>query len=52
MDLKDFVLGRFTGEQQTLFNQQLPHFVSGLRLLLAQGPDQAMNQLNRRTLPT
>ena len=52
MDLKDFVLGRFTDEQQTLFNQQLPHFVSGLRLLLAQGPDQAMNQLNRRNLPT
>lgn len=52
MDLKDFVLGRFTDEQQTLFNQQLPYFVSGLRLLLAQGPDQAMNKLNRRTLPT
>lgn len=50
MDIKDYVLGRFTDEQQTLFNQQLPRFTSGLRLLLAQGPDQAMNQLNRRTL--
>ena len=50
MDLKDYVLGRFTDEQQHIFNQQLPRFVSGLRLLLAHGPDQAMNQLNRRTL--
>ncbi len=50
MDLKDYVLGRFTDEQLILFSQQLPRFTSGLRLLLAQGPDQAMNQLNRRTL--
>ncbi|MEN9841880.1 MAG: hypothetical protein RL376_1680 [Verrucomicrobiota bacterium] len=52
MDLKDFVLGRFSPEQQHLFNQQLPRFLTGLRLLLAQGPAQAMNQLNRRILPT
>jgi len=50
MDIKDYVLGRFSDEQHLLFNQQLPRFTSGLRLLLAQGPDQAMNQLNRRTL--
>lgn len=52
MDIKDFVLGRFSDEQLHLFNQQLPRFLSGLRLLLTQGPDQAMNQLNRRILPT
>ncbi len=52
MDLKDYVLGRFSEEQQTSFNQQIPRFTSGLRLLLAQGPDLAMNQLNRRILPT
>ena len=51
MDIKDYVLGRFGDEQQQLFNQQIPRFISGLRLLLAQGPDQAMNQLNRRILP-
>ncbi|MCU0792766.1 MAG: aminoacyl-tRNA hydrolase [Opitutaceae bacterium] len=50
MDIKDYVLGRFTDDQQLLFNQNIPRFVSGLRLLLAQGPDKAMNQLNRRTL--
>jgi PTH1 family peptidyl-tRNA hydrolase len=52
MDLKDYVLGRFSDDQQTIFNQQLPRFLSGLRTLLTQGPDQAMNQLNRRILPT
>lgn len=52
MDIKDYVLGPFTNEQLTLFNQQLPRFTSGLRLLLTQGPAQAMNQLNRRILPT
>lgn len=52
MDLKDYVLGRFSPEQQTNFNQQLPRFTTGLRLLLEQGPDLAMNQLNRRILPT
>lgn len=51
MDIKDYVLGRFPDEQQLRFNQQIPRFTSGLRLLLAQGPEQAMNQLNRRILP-
>jgi peptidyl-tRNA hydrolase, PTH1 family len=51
MDLKDYVLGRFTDEQLTSFHHQLPRFTTGLRLLLTQGPDHAMNQLNRRTLP-
>ncbi len=48
MDLKDFVLAPFSSEQLTLFTQNIPHFTSGLRLLLEQGPDRAMNQLNRR----
>ena len=52
MDLKDYVLGRFSEDQQISFNKQIPRFTSGLRLLLAQGPDSAMNQLNRRILPT
>lgn len=48
MDLKDFVLGKFTPEQQSLVTQQLPHYLSGLELLLSRGPEAAMNQLNRR----
>ena len=49
MDLKDFVLGRFPPEEQTIFDQHLTAYVDGLDLLIEQGPDRAMNQLNRRT---
>ena len=48
MDLKDFVLGKFTPEQQTIIDQSLDHYLSGLQLLLEQGPAKAMNTLNRR----
>jgi PTH1 family peptidyl-tRNA hydrolase len=48
MDIKDFVLGKFTPVQQTVVAQQLPHYLSGLDLLLSRGPEAAMNQLNRR----
>ena len=48
MDLKDFVLGKFTPEQQTLLTQKLEHHVQGLELLLSRGVATAMNQLNRR----
>ncbi|EIP97016.1 peptidyl-tRNA hydrolase [Opitutaceae bacterium TAV1] len=50
MDLKDFVLGRFTPEQTTLLEQNLERYVSGLRLLIDEGPDRAMNILNRRAI--
>ncbi|ACB75568.1 aminoacyl-tRNA hydrolase [Opitutus terrae] len=48
MDLKDFVLGKFTPDQQSLVTQNLPSYLSGLDLLLSRGVDAAMNQLNRR----
>jgi peptidyl-tRNA hydrolase, PTH1 family len=48
MDLKDFVLGKFTPEQHTLLTQKLDHHVQGLELLLSRGIATAMNQLNRR----
>jgi PTH1 family peptidyl-tRNA hydrolase len=48
MDMADFVLGKFTPEQQIIVNQKLDHYVSGLELLLARGVEPAMNQLNRR----
>jgi peptidyl-tRNA hydrolase, PTH1 family len=47
MDLKDFVLGKFSSEESTLIDQKLTTFVDGLRLLLASGPAHAMNLLNR-----
>jgi peptidyl-tRNA hydrolase, PTH1 family len=51
MELKDFVLARFTQEQLTLIQQKTETYVQDLELLLKGGPDQAMNQLNRRDLP-
>ena len=48
MDMADFVLGKFTPEQQILVNQKLDPYVSGLELLLSRGVETAMNQLNRR----
>jgi len=48
MDMADFVLGKFTPEQQSLLNQKLDPFVTGLELLLSRGAETAMNQLNRR----
>ena len=50
IDLKDFVLGKFTLEQQTIVDQKLDHYLSGLSLLLEQGADRAMNSLNRREI--
>jgi PTH1 family peptidyl-tRNA hydrolase len=51
MDIKDFVLERFTQEQLTTIQQKTNTYVEGLELLLASGPDRAMNQLNRRDIP-
>jgi PTH1 family peptidyl-tRNA hydrolase len=51
MDIKDFVLARFTTEQLNLIQQKTDTYVQGLELLLASGPDRAMNQLNRRDTP-
>jgi PTH1 family peptidyl-tRNA hydrolase len=48
MDIKDFVLGKFTPDQQRLVAHTLPHYLSGLDLLLSRGSEAAMNQLNRR----
>lgn len=48
MDLKDFVLGKFSASQSALVTQQLPYYLSGLDLLLSRGVEAAMNQLNRR----
>ena len=48
MDLKDFVLGKFSPDQHILTTQLLDQYLSGLDLLLSRGTKAAMNQLNRR----
>jgi len=51
IDLKDFVLGRFTPEQLSLFNQSIPTYLTGLRHVIDHGAERAMNLLNRRAIP-
>jgi PTH1 family peptidyl-tRNA hydrolase len=48
MDLKDYVLGKFSKEETKLIDQKLTSFVDGFRLLINRGPAEAMNLLNRR----
>lgn len=48
MDLKDFVLGKFTTDQLTIVQQTLETNLDGLELLINHGVDKAMNQFNRR----
>jgi len=48
MDIKDFVLGKFTSDQLILIDQKITHYLQGLELLLSRGSEHAMNQLNRR----
>lgn len=48
MDIKDFVLGKFTEDEKIIIQQQLTRFVAGLRLLIESGSALAMNSLNRR----
>lgn len=48
MPLSDWVLGRFSNEEQGVIDAQLPHYLNGLRYILREGTEQAMNQLNQR----
>ncbi len=48
IDLKDFVLGRFTPYEQEVVNKKMSDFVDGLQLLVDRGPVVAMNRINQR----
>ena len=49
MDMKDFVLDRFTEEEFQRVESNLPDYLNGLNLLLERGVTVTMNHLNRRT---
>ena len=48
MDMKDFVLDRFTEEEFQRVESNLPDYLNGLNLLLERGVTVTMNHLNRR----
>ncbi len=47
MNLADHVLSRLTPDEESALAARLPDFLHGLQLLITDGPDEAMNQLNR-----
>lgn len=49
MDMKDFVLDRFTEEEFQRLESNLPDYLNGLNLLIERGVTVTMNHLNRRT---
>jgi PTH1 family peptidyl-tRNA hydrolase len=46
MDLADHVLSRLTSDEEAALAARQPDFLAALRLLIAAGPDTAMNQIN------
>ena len=46
MDLKDFVLGRWSDEQTAVLQSRLNALLDGLKYLALEGPQKAMNLLN------
>ena len=46
MDLADHVLSKFDSKEQELFSKSLPTFTHGIKLILAEGIERAMNLLN------
>ena len=47
MNLADHVLSRLTPEEEATLAARLPDFLAGLRLLIAAGPEAAMNEVNK-----
>lgn len=49
MELKDFVLGKFTEEQMATFEGKEREFLWAVQLLVDSGPNHAMNRINQKT---
>ncbi len=47
-DLKDYVLGRFTADEKKLMEDAAKRGADAIRLIMAQGPDAAMNEYNKK----
>lgn len=51
MDLADYVLSRFSKNEQTLLEEQTPFFIEQMDLILSEGVEPAMNIINQRKAP-
>lgn len=46
--LADYVLGKFSNDDETVVAANMSRYLEGIELLLALGPELAMNQINRK----
>lgn len=47
-DLSNWVLGKLSTEEKNEFNNKIPDYIEGLKMILRQGPEQTMNQIHSR----
>ena len=52
IDLKDFVLSKFSADEQEIVNNKMREYLTNLQLLIDRGPNLAMNQINKRNKTT
>ncbi|MDQ8179848.1 aminoacyl-tRNA hydrolase [Pelagicoccus sp. SDUM812005] len=48
MPLADYVLGKFSSDDESVVSASMDRYVESIELLVALGPDLAMNQINRK----
>ena len=49
MDLADYVLGKFTKDEQTILDDRTSNYLEHLKLIVDKGVSHAMNLINQRT---
>ncbi len=50
-DLADYVLGHFTAEERKIMDESVGRAADGIRMILSQDADAAMNEFNKRNRP-
>ncbi|MDQ8186931.1 aminoacyl-tRNA hydrolase [Pelagicoccus sp. SDUM812002] len=51
MPLADYVLGKFSSDDESVVSATMDRYVESIELLLSLGPELAMNQINRKRKP-
>jgi len=47
-DLADYVLGHFTKQEREIMDEAAKRAVSAIRMMITEGPDEAMNVFNKK----
>jgi len=51
MDLADYVLSKFSKDEQQLLADRTPSYLEHFKLIIDKEPEHAMNLINQRTAP-